>query len=357
MSANIEYIKVKDVDKWKIDSKNGIEKTTYPSNILTSEQWIFLTHNEQKLWDQIHKNSIIVNDDLVAEPFTGIQSSLDSVYIIKKWVKNGNHIEFTDKDGKKWNVEKDILKPYLLPANQQRNSFKSFETKIHDGWVLFPYDVKNGKAKTIPEQIFKKRFPNAYKYLSHFKTELKKRDLDDHSNDWYRFGRSQALTKIENQPKIIVGVLFKEERYIYDKNDMYFQTGDTAGYVGIKMREKSKYSIFYILGLLNHRALEWISSKKASVFDRDYIAHGQTLLRDLPIREIDFSKSSERKVHDKIVKIVKEIIELHKKKEKAKTDRELKTFEKNIILKRTELDKTINSLYGIDNLIKYAEIP
>lgn len=357
ITTKFEYVRVSNLDKWKIESQNGIEKTIYLSSILTSKKWIFLTPNEQKLWDRIFENHITLNDELVAEPFTGIQSSLDSVYVIKKWTKNGNYIEFTDKDGNKRSIEKNILKPYLLPANTGRTSFKSFETKNHDGWVLFPYKVTNGKAKTIPKKTLKRKFPNAYSYLSHFKKDLGKRSLDAHSKDWYRFGRSQALTKIEKQPKIIVGVLFKEERYIYDKNDMYFQTGDTAGYVGIKMQKKSKYSIFYILGLLNHTALEWVSSKRASTFERDYIAHGQTLLRDLPIRKIDFSKAAERKIHDQIVQTVKEIIKLHKESKSVKTDRELKTIDKSILEKRTKLDKTINSLYGIDKLIKYAEIP
>jgi len=84
---------------------------------------------------------------------------------------------------------------------------------------------------------------------------------------------------------------------------------------------------------------------------------GNILLRKLPIRKIDFSKPSERNIHDRIVKIVKEIIELHKQRKNAKTDRELKKFDKSILDKRTELDKVINSLYGINTLIKYAEMP
>ena len=357
MTTEFEYIRVTDIDKWKIDSKTGIEKNVYKTNNLTSEQWIFLTPNEQKLWDQIHKNSIILNDNLVAEPFTGIQSSRDSIYVIKKWTQNNNLIEFKDKDGTNRAIEKDILKPYLLPANRGKNSFKSFETITNDGWVIFPYEIKYGKAKTIPENTLKQKFPNAYNYFNTFKIDLAKRNLDDHSKDWYRFGRSQALTSIENQPKIIVGVLFKEERYIYDESDIYFQTGDTAGYVGIKMRKNSKYSSFYILGLLNHSALEWIASKKASTFERNYIAHGQTLLRELPIRKIDFTNPDEQKIHDQIVQIVKEIIELHKTKKSTVTHRDQILVVKKILEKRVELDKVINSLYDVEDLMKYAEVP
>ena len=122
------------------------------------------------------------------------------------------------------------------------------------------------------------------------------------------------------------------------------------------MRKNSPYSIYYVLSLLNHKVLEWISTKTASVFERDYIAHGQTLLRDLPIRKINFKDSKERSAHDRIVKIVEEIIKLHKELKLAKTDREKKKTVKSIKQKRNNLDGKINSLYGIENLIKYAEI-
>jgi len=292
----------------------------------------------------------------MAEPFTGIQSSLDAVYVIKKWEEKGGLIEFTDKNGKLRTIEKKILKSYLLPANRGRTSFRTFETKQHDGWLVFPYVIKKGKAKTIPLKTLKKNFPKAYSYLSYYKKELKKRSLDDHSKAWFRFGRDQSLTRIENQPKILVGVLFKEERYIYDKSNMYFQSGGTAGYVGIKMRKNSPYSIFYVLAMLNHKALEWISTKIASKFERDFIAHGTDLLQDLPIRKIDFKKPKEKSAYDQIVKIVKEIIKLHKELKLAKTDREKKKTVKLIKQKRDDLDEKINSLYGITKLIKYAEL-
>lgn len=353
--SNFEYVKVTNIDKWKIDSSQGIERSIKPLSELTEKKWIFLSPNEQKLWDAIFCNSVSLNDCSLAEPFTGIQSSLDFVYVIKKWNKKNSFIEFTDKNGKSRKLEKKILKPYLLPANRGKTSFRSFETKNHDGWLVFPYEVRNGKAKTIPKKTFKKNYPNAYNYLLDYKKELKERSLDDHSKEWYRFGRSQSLTRIENQPKIIVGVLFKEERYIYDKSNMYFQTGDTAGYVGIKMRKNSPYSIFYVLALLNHKALEWVSTKTASVFERDYIAHGQTLLRDLPIRKINFNNSKEKSKHDQIVQIVKEIIKLYNGLKLAKTDREKKKTVKSIAQKRNDLDKKINSLYEIKKLIKYVD--
>ncbi|MEO9307570.1 MAG: hypothetical protein ABI342_04560 [Nitrososphaera sp.] len=351
-----EYVKVTNLAKWKIDQSQGIEITEYPYGILSENRWIFLTANEQKLWNQIFTHSLTLNDQCLAEPFTGIQSSLDKVYVIRNWKDKGDLVEFQDNDGKIRVIEKSILKPYLLPGNTGETSFRSFQTKEHDGWLVFPYHVKDEKAKTIPEIELKKKYPRAYEYLLDYKSELSKRDLDKHSSDWYRFGRSQSLTRIENQPKIIVGVLFKEERYVYDENNMYFQTGDTAGYVGIKMRNNSQYSIFYVMGLLNHKALEWVSSKMASVFEGDYIAHGQTLLRDLPIRKINFNVKKEKDMHDEISDIVKDLIMLHKKLKKLKTEREIFSKQKEIEDRRDLLDKKINSLWGIETLMQYADV-
>ena len=137
---------------------------------------------------------------------------------------------------------------------------------------------------------------------------------------------------------------------------MYFQAGGTAGYVGIKTRENSEYSIFYILGILNHKALEWVASKMASKFEGDYIAHGGSLLRDLPIKKIDFHDPKQKAKHDKIAETVKKIIQLHKDLKKAKTPRERTKITEDIKTKRGELEGTIDELYEIKSLIKYADL-
>ncbi|MCH7646986.1 MAG: hypothetical protein IIA83_00045 [Thaumarchaeota archaeon] len=352
--SDIEYVKVTNIPQWKISSDSGIETRTFPSDTFSEERWVFLTDNEQKLWDKIFSNILPLNDDQIAEPFTGVQSSNDSVYVIREWKQKGKYIEFTDMNGVKREIEKTILKPYLLRGNRGFTTFKSFETKKADGWIIFPYVVKDAKSEIISKSELKSKFPKAWKYLNSFKQELSTRDLRGNSTDWYRFGRGSAPTA--ESPKIIAGVLFKEERYIYDTNKIYFQTGDTAGYVGIKIREKSPYSIFYILGILNHIVLEWTASKMASTFEGNYIAHGQTLLRDLPIKKINFKDKKEKKQHDEIVKLVKDLINLHKNLKQAKTPRNEQKILNDISSKRTTLEKTINALYDIQSLIKYAEI-
>ena len=94
----------------------------------------------------------------------------------------------------------------------------------------------------------------------------------------------------------------------------------------------------------------------ASVFQRDYIAHGQTLLRELPVKKIDFQNTSEKTKHDEIAKLVQDLIELHKNLKQTKTPRNEQKIVDEINTTRVSLEKTINALYDIQSLIKYADL-
>ena len=343
MSKDFTYQKVTNLDEWKQNSTIGIEERVYTDEGYSIDgRWIFLTPTEQQLWDKIHQDTVSLGDQTFADPFTGIQTSCGKVFVIEKWVDAGEFITFTDHKGDERNIEKNILKPYLLPANRGGTSFRTFETKENDGWVIFPYE----DGDIIPEDELERDYPNTFEYLSDNRVLLDKVDRRTGSPEWYGFGRTQALTKIENQPKIICGVLFKEERYIYDNTNMYFQTGDTAGYVGIRMINQS-YNIFYVLGLLNHPILEWVSSKIASSFVGNYIAHGQTVLNKLPIKKIDFEKPEMKKIHDDIVTIVTKLIELHRELKEAVDDRKIGQKKDEIKTEREELENKIYSLYDV----------
>ena len=56
-------------------------------------------------------------------------------------------------------------------------------------------------------------------------------------DEWYRYGRSQAITSLNNRDKIIVGVNRKKDNplYLMDKTHYLIASGGTAGYVGISL--------------------------------------------------------------------------------------------------------------------------
>jgi hypothetical protein len=90
--------------------------------------------------------------------------------------------------------------------------------------------------------------------------------------------------------KIIVGVLSVGDKYAIDIHGTLISSGGTAGYCVVAVPETSDYSIYYIQAILNSKYLEWFSALYGEVFRGGYIARGTKVLKNLPIRKIDFSK-------------------------------------------------------------------
>src|SRR5690606_21949217 len=130
-----------------------------------------------------------------------------------------------------------------------------------------------------------------HSYFKYYEKEIKTRDVSPPINkdDWFKFGRSQHLDSWVADEKIVVGVLSTGEKYPIDKRKTIVSSGGTAGYCIIAIPDNFDYSIYYIQAILNSKYLEWFSALYGEVFRGGYIARGSKVLKNLPIRKIDFS--------------------------------------------------------------------
>lgn len=181
-----------------------------------------------------------------------------------------------------------------------------------NSYVIFPYHKRNGKIEIIKENELKEKYPLLYKYLKYHEETIKKRDVSPPigKDDWYKFGRSQHLDSWDADEKKVVGVLSTGNKYPIDKHKTIVSSGGTAGYCVITIPENSEYSIYYIQALLNSKYLEWFSSIYGEVFRGGYIARGTKVLKQLPIRVIDFTNQEDKNLHDNIAETQKSIIRL-----------------------------------------------
>ncbi|PQA97788.1 hypothetical protein B0A69_00160 [Chryseobacterium shigense] len=118
----------------------------------------------------------------------------------------------------------DTIKPNTL--NNQDEIVKKIEK------LIFPYLFVNNKdlfgtikrsVEIIEELSFKKKYPFAYSYLSEFKKILADRDMRG-ENNWYSFGRSQALNIYGN--KLFLPYITDKPCFVYsDNKELLFYNG------------------------------------------------------------------------------------------------------------------------------------
>jgi len=67
----------------------------------------------------------------------------------------------------------------------------------------------------------------------------------------------------------------------------------------------------------------------------------------LPIRTLDFNKPAEKKMHDRMVQLVEQMLALHKQLLEAKTGHEQTLIQRQIDATDRQIDKLVYELYGL----------
>lgn len=308
-----KYYEVKNYRNWVVRDYKAEDYDAIKSDSLTSETWKLVPGYLRKVHDAIiaHSNSLsqIIGEENI---YNGIQTSANSIYIHTTDKADKKHFYFTSQ-GIQWKIEKTLTKPYYQTSSgiDNLNTYRPFSP---NSFVIYPYKKVNGEIKFIQIGELERKFPEAFKFLNHYKPILAnpKRDVKPEpgtANEWYRYGRHQSLDKCDVPAKIIVGVLSQGNKYAIDYYGTLISSGGTAGYCMISIVEDSEYSIYYLQALLNSKYLEWFSSLYGEVFRGGYIARGTKVLKQLPIQVIDFENEIEKDLHDNISKIQKLLIE------------------------------------------------
>lgn len=358
-SAVMKYSYVKNVvDLWTGSNISSIDLNT---KIFDENPWLLTTEIDfLKMLDKTKDKAIPLSD--VANIFNGIQTSAERAekFSDKKEVywfdgtciyKEDNDFIYVERFGKKYKVEKSILKPYFKPTKNAEKGMTTYSLLETDKRIIFPYD-KEGKLFSIDEM--KSTFAGTYAYLLDCYDRLVPRclndgigrDVPDATEDtWYKYGRTQALTSFIDTEKLIVRVLSKEPMYAYDKTDMLIASGGTAGYVAISKKKESKYELEYIQAWLAHPYTEKIFQIQGSDFEGGFTARGTFLLNKIPFVDLDFNNADHKKLYDDVVSKTRRIYELNEQL-KGHIDRATKNVienEKGILVE--EIQTLIKKVY------------
>lgn len=358
LQNTFQYAEVKSLNSWKVREPEAVKYASKKTKELDSEVWVLvppeLTQAYNKIVTQSEKLVDLIGDENI---FNGIQTSANDVYIFTPTKEDKKHYFFSKK-GVEYKIEKEITKPYFKTSSGEDNLY-TYRTFKPNARVIYPYTPIKTGVDIIPLTTIQKKFPLAYDYLQINKAILNnsKRDIKPEpktKNEWHRYGRHQSLDSCGLSQKIIVGVLSVGDKYAIDVHGTLISSGGTAGYCVVAVPETSDYSIYYIQAILNSKYLEWFSALYGEVFRGGYIARGTKVLKNLPIRKIDFSKQKEKLIHDKIVEVQKELINIYDQIDaNVGNKRTLIPLQNQFAREKINLEKLLTKLYnlGDDDLL------
>jgi type I restriction-modification system DNA methylase subunit len=333
------FIKVDDLTAWR-NTEEATEGRISASKI-TSSEWNFAVGKSAELFERLTKIPVKLGN-VTSRIFQGIKTSADKIYIVEELERKDKKVKIfsKEKEAEYW-LEPDLLHP-LIKGGDSRRYYLSRTNRL----IIFAYArQENSTTKLIPESKLKIDYPLTWAYLVDNKSYLENREGGKMRGvGWYGYGRTQALDVIP-LPKMFTPDIAARASFSLDEiGDMFFTGGVAGGYGILVLPEHSRE---YILGLLNSKLLEWMIRHSATQMRGGYYSYESRFIRNLPIRVINFSGSADKSRHDKMVDLVKKMLDLHKQLALVKTPDDKTRLQRQIDATDQQIDNLAYELYGL----------
>jgi hypothetical protein len=269
----------------------------FETSTLSDEPWDF--NSNQSLKQKVFNDKNSLNG--ISNFTYGVITGLDKAFLIPS------------EQVKELDLEKEITKNFIRPQN-----YKKYHISSQTFSLIYPYNKDN---TIIEEAELKSKFPNCFKFLSGFKTELENRQdsrttIKEKGVAWYSLMRRVDLNDIDTEKIVFydVGML---PNFILDNKNFIFGGGTSHS---LRLTDKS-YDVKFILGVLNSALMTWVIYDLCPVKMGNARKYGLDYIKKLPI-----PKNADVKIQNSIIQFVDKIIEA-KQQGKDSTDIEKKIDE------------------------------
>jgi hypothetical protein len=310
-----------------------VHSRTIESKNFIATPWMFSTDVEKMLVDKIFVDAVPLSD-LPARIGRGSSSGADEVFVLRR---NGDVL--TTRQGDKVVVERDILRIPIYATDFGRYSFDPESNEV----IIFPYNVGENCYELKPESEMRRDYPRAYKYLASRKKELEARKQ---FKAWYGFSAPRNLD-VHDSAQILVPLLADKGLYCRLPEDRVHFCLMASGGFSITVNAKGSLSPNYVLGVLNSRLLFWRLRSISNIFRAGWITCTKQYVETLPIRLANFSDPTDKFRHDRMVKLVEQMLSLRKQLEDAKTPDEKNRIQRQIDTTDQQIDRLVYEFYGL----------
>jgi len=278
----------------------------------------------------------------IADIFVGLQTSADDVFIMDLIEETPRTLRLKSKAlNTEWTFEKGILFP--LVSGTDVNRYRELPERQY---ILFPYKVDDVSVQLIELDVISKIYPKILAYLMENKKRLEEREKGKmRGPHWYGYIYLKNMTR-QSIKKLCVPRLVESLYATYDTEGKHFLDNVDVGGITLKTPYQEE-ELVYLLGLLNSKLLRWYFPFVSAPFRGGWMSANRQFLSQLPIRIINFSDPADKARHDRMVKLVEQILSLHKQLASAKTPDDKTRLQRQIDATDHQIDRLVYELYGL----------
>jgi type I restriction-modification system DNA methylase subunit len=237
------------------------------------------------------------------------------------------------------------IEPAILREPLFATDFGRYDFAVQAKWrVIFPYVLEGGKYRLYTETEMRTGFPRAFKHLEENQPRLKKRKQ---FRQWHGYSAARNLDLHDNA-RIAVPLLADRGLCALIPKELRGKLCPMAGGgFTISLDQQCKLAPEYVLGLLNSKLLFWRLRMISNVFRGGWITCTKQYFGELPIRLIDFALPADALAHDRMVKLVTNMLDLNKRQAVVRTPQEKTALERQIAATDSQIDRLVYELYGL----------
>jgi len=283
----------------------------------------------------------------VARLAQGIKTSCDPVYVLEVVERHKQHTRVrSPQTEKEHDIESSVLRPLIKSENMRR-----FEVVPTSRVLLFPYRVGEDAVELLPEKWLRAEAPRAWAYLKEVEEVLRQRERGRMRErpDWYGYIYPKNFVVL-SKPKLVIPDISEHMRVGPDASGEYMFSGGGAGGNAIVAQDTS--TMWYLLGLLNSRAVEAYLRETGTQFRGGYLNCEIRFLRDIPVP--DRSTPAVQGTAVRIASHARAIVEAKRGlRREDGSSRERQAHERAVESHERHIERAVLDLYGLSA----ADIP
>ena len=250
----------------------------------------------------------------------------------------------TRSEAKRLGIEKEILFPYAYRGAE----VERYGVVEPDSVIIYPYRPDgDGDAKLISEPELKTKFPKAHAHLLSFKDALRQRQDSRRfyakGLDWYRHLRAGSFNYIRPIKLALKGIAKECSVGLLQQKAAF----DGARCPCVILENLQGCSPNYFLGLLNSKLATFQLKAVCPPKLNNYIEFSARAITSFPVRAIDFSNSSDKARHDRMVELVEQMLAARKQLAGAQSDKDKDFYTNRSDSLDRQIDSLVYELYGL----------
>lgn len=272
-----EKIYFKKINPLKISEPFDFEQMDY--SLLSQDNWDLQSESVYKVMQKLKSQPYTVAD-VFDKIFQGIASGGDKFFVLKliKPISKEVGLFFSDMLEKEVELEFSFMKP-LIKGNQ----IAKYQPVIVTNYILFPYNIENGKAVPMSFDRIQSVYPLAAQYFIENEGFLRGREKGRFNNDkeWFLFSRNQGISNVEH-PKIMTQEISFGCNMTYDTNGEFYHS--TTIYSFVKNKKFPVSDKFY-LAILNSELMWFFIKNTSTELSGGFFRFKTNYLKPFPLPE------------------------------------------------------------------------